>query len=427
MLVRVEHIGPLNDLIRLTPFRVLVLFLLLPEAARLLSRRTPGAKSPSWLILCDSTTLIYSLYWLVRHFAGVSFSSIGREALGQMLDFLIPYYVLTRACVATEARHRFLGFVLVGAAYQGMNGVIESLSGHYLYSQLQWLYAAPWGQSVGLMRGNWLRAEAAFPGPLALAVLLTFALGVWFALKPTYKSRAYLIVALVIGAGLLATYGRGPILAAGLLVASMVLMRWLSTGRYLVVMVLGTIVASASWHAGLGDAVLAVVNSAPGGDATADFNIKYRQELLTTAFALLEQSPWWGVPNFLAEMQSLIQGEGIIDLVNTYLVLALNSGLVGMAMFMTPYAVTLWCEARKARANVKVQREGAGWMALTVGIMAAIFTVSPISIIQPLMLWTVALALARLQDPAAQVAAPALDIDLGEAAVGGVPRFGLQR
>jgi O-antigen ligase len=397
MFVDLQHLGPLNDLMRLTPFRVLSLFLLLPEVFRILSRRHV-ARSPSWLTLCDCTTAAYAIYWLVRHFSGASISSIGREALGQLLDSLIPYFVISRACVDFETRRRFLGFVLLGATYEAMVGIVESASRHYLYAQLQWLYSIGWGQSTGLLRGSWLRAEAAFPGPLALAVLLTFALGIWFALKSPGKSRPYLVVAGVLGAGLLATYGRGPILAAGILLLGAKLLRHMSTRRYLVIMVLGAIVISAGWKAGIGDAVLSLVGSAPGGDETADFNVQYRQQLLTTSLALLQQSPWWGVPNFIEQMQDLRQGEGLIDLVNTYLVIALNSGLIGLVLVMIPFAVTLWNETSRATANLALQREGAFWIPLTASFMAAIFTVSPISIIAPIMTWVVALALARLQD-----------------------------
>ena len=406
MYVQVGHLGPLNDLLHLTPFRLFAIFLLIPEMLSLMGRRD-APKTPPWLTLCDAATVVYALYWLFRHFAGGSITALGREALGQTLDSLIPYYVLTRGLVATDKRHRFLAFLLLGATYQSMVGMAESLSRHLLYAQLQWLYGTVWGQSTGLMRGAWLRAEAAFPGPLMLAMLTMFALGIWFALKRPVKDRAYLLVGWTLTGGLLATYGRGPVLAGMLLFASVVMLKRMSATRYLIVMAIGTILVCAGWSAGIGDAVTTLAGSAPGADETADFNVRYRQELLTMSLALLEQSPWWGVPNFLEQLQVLKQGEGIIDLVNTYLVLALNSGAFGLSLVMLPYAVTLWREAGRRVVNFKIRREGYAWLALTVAFLVAIFTVSPVSIIQLLMVWTVAIALARLQDPEAIVASAA--------------------
>jgi hypothetical protein len=397
MFVQVEHIGPLNDLIRLTPFRILSIVLFVPEALRLASRRNT-APNPSWLTFCDFATFGYAVYWLVAHFSGLSISSFGREVIGQLLDSLLPYYVLTRACIDTAVRRRFLGFLLAGATFESVVGLVESLSGHYLYTQLQWLYNVSWAQATNLMRGSWLRAEAAFPGPLALAVLLTFGIGVWFALKKPEKNRPYLVVVLLLFGGLLATYGRGPVLASLLLLASVAMLRRMPARRFLVAMIIGTIVVSVGWQAGIGDAILSVVTSASSGDAGADFNLLYRQELLSTSLALIKQSPWFGVPNFTAQMENLRQGEGIIDLVNTYLVVALNSGMLGIVLVFAPWGVTLWREAGHVTSDTVRRREGLAWLALTIAVMAAIFTVSPISIIQPVMVWTVALALARLQD-----------------------------
>jgi O-antigen ligase len=113
----------------------------------------------------------------------------------------------------------------------------------------------------------------------------------------------------------------------------------------------------------------------------------------------LQQSPWWGVPNYLAQMQNLRQGEGIIDLVNTYLVVALNSGVAGLVLVFTPYVVTLWRAARTSAPEALDAREARTWIALTVAVMVAIFVLSPISIVQPIMVWVIALPLARMQQP----------------------------
>lgn len=398
ILLPLRHVGPLNDIILLTPFRILALFVLLPEALRLMGRVRTG-KTPSWLLLCDLVTATYAVYWFGRHLGAIAISSVGRELVGQILDTLLPYYVLTRACIQAEVRQRFLAFALVGAVYQAFVGVAESLSGHYLYSQLQWLYHGGFVQSGVLMRGSWLRAEAAFPGPLAMAVLMLFGIGVWFALKKPEKDRRYLVSVIALVGALLATYGRGPIIAGLVFFLGVALLRRMSRTRYLTVMIASAIVLGVSWQFGVGDLVTNAISSLSGSDTTADFNVRYRQELLTTSLALIHQSPWFGVPNYLAQMQDLRQGEGIIDLVNTYLVVALNSGLFGIALVFTPFAVTLWRTATQPQPGDG--SEASAWLALTIAVMVAIFTVSPISIIQPIMVWLVALALARLQQPAA--------------------------
>ncbi len=396
-LAQLEHVGPLNDLLLLTPFRILSLFLLLPEAMRLMARKRT-AKVPGWLLVCDLAVYGYALYWLLHLYGTGSLSGLVRVAFGQALDTVLPYYVMSRACANGDVRRRFLGFILAGVGYQAMVGMAETASRHYLYSQLQWLYGVSFGQATNLMRGNWLRATAAFPGPLAFGVLLLFGVGVWIALKPQMKSRPYqLILASFIGA-ILGTFGRGPLLGLVVIVGSLLLMRYVSGKKFLLIAVVASIAAGAAWSAGLGDLVIGLLGQVPGSDATADFNVQYRQELITTSMALLHQSPWWGVPNYLQQMQSLRQGEGIIDLVNTYLVVALNVGLFGLVLYLLPFMITLWrgADGNNGHIPVAVRREGFAWTALTVAILAVIFTVSPISIIQPIILWTATIAMGRL-------------------------------
>jgi O-antigen ligase len=78
-----------------------------------------------------------------------------------------------------------------------------------------------------------------------------------------------------------------------------------------------------------------------GDDPEQGSTIDYRRELLETSLALIRQSPWLGVPNYGAYMEHLRQGEGIIDIVNTYLRVTLDAGLVGLTMFLLPHLIVL--------------------------------------------------------------------------------------
>ena len=48
-------------------------------------------------------------------------------------------------------------------------------------------------------------------------------------------------------------------------------------------------------------------------------------------------------------MEDLRQGEGIIDLVNTYAQVALFYGIVGLALFITPVLFAFFAAARQAK------------------------------------------------------------------------------
>ena len=397
--MEMENIGPLRDVLRLNAFRIIEIFILVPEAVRLLVRRDRPSR-PSWLLLADVATVAYLAYWTFELYGHLNLSSVARESVGVVLDSVVPYYVLSRACADPEMRRRVLSMLLFGAVYQCMIGVVEGLSRHVLYAQLQYLYGIRWNIIGALTRGDFVRAQAAFSGPLILAVLALFGIGLWYVFKPVAKSRPYAVLGLILLGGLMATISRGPVLALLILVAGVACMRFMSARKFLVFSALAGLVVAGSWNFGLGDAVVSIVNSTSGGDKTADFNVMYRQELLRTSLALIQQSPWWGVPNYLEQMQDLRQGDGIVDLVNTYLIVTLNVGVVGLALFLVPFGIVLMKTSSSASLEqpYALRRERIIWIPLTLSIMAAVFTVSPVSIIQPILVWVVAIALGGLQE-----------------------------
>lgn len=392
-----ENIGPLRDVLTLYPPRVAAIFLLLPEMLRLFARRDKP-KAPWWLTLCDVSMVIYFVYWVMHLYGYGPLSTLLRQAVGLWLDTLLPYYVLSRTCVESTTRQRVLAVILFAAAYQAFVGLAEALSRHLLYSQLQYLYQIRWNILGAMTRGSFLRAQAAFPGPLPLAIMLLFGLGIWAALKPTVTSRNYKVLGLVLVGGIIGTFSRGPLLAAMILGAGLFSLRFLSGRKFVVLSIVLAVVGAAGWKYGLGDAVVALASSTSAADQTADFNVRYREQLLEMSVALIKQSPWFGVPNYLQALEPLRQGEGIIDLVNTYLVVTLNVGLCGLVLMLLPFGITLWRDASSVGVREKGAREAVAWMPLTVAVLVVIFTVSPISIVQSIIIWVVALPLARQQE-----------------------------
>ena len=79
------------------------------------------------------------------------------------------------------------------------------------------------------------------------------------------------------------------------------------------------------------------------------------------------------------------QGQGIIDVVNTYIGVALNYGFVGLGLFVAFFAVTLLGIYRAMRSipdkNSEEYLLGRVLLATLLAIVVIIFTVSSISII----------------------------------------------
>jgi O-antigen ligase len=149
-------------------------------------------------------------------------------------------------------------------------------------------------------------------------------------------------------------------------------------------------------------AIGAVVLMSPMGESVIDHlpfigtveaeNITYRQRLFEVSTLIVMQNPFFGSFDYLyrPEMQELVMG-GMIDVVNSYIGVALSSGLVGLALFSGAFicaALALWKGRRHAiYADDEMRVLGSALLATLVGIMLIIFTVSSITIV-PLVYWT---------------------------------------
>jgi O-antigen ligase len=180
-------------------------------------------------------------------------------------------------------------------------------------------------------------------------------------------------------------------------------------------------------------ASLPLLAIAPGGQKVLDLlpfignvekeNIDYRQRLLDTSYAVIMRQPWFGSPDYreTPEMQTLLQGEGtVIDVVNTFVGVTLESGFVGLALFVG-FFVSVLLGIYKAMRSVPDKDKDVHWLgrslfATLVAILVIIFTVSSITVI-PIIYWSVAglgVAYARMVHAQARSASPRPN-DLAEA------------
>ena len=87
------------------------------------------------------------------------------------------------------------------------------------------------------------------------------------------------------------------------------------------------------------------------------------------------------------------QGQGIIDIVNTYIRVALETGYIGLALFVSFFMVICWGVFRSFRRLPDKNSEecllGRSLLATLAGILLIIFTVSSVTII-PIVYWSVA-------------------------------------
>ena len=193
----------------------------------------------------------------------------------------------------------------------------------------------------------------------------------------------------ILGAGLVASLSRGPWVGVMVLIVA-----YLAIGPYpvrnlgkfaiiMVVLVVPMVFTTAGSQ---------LTNLLPFVGSVDEQNVVYRQRLFDSALAVIERHPLLGSVDYLStpEMQEMIQGEGIIDIVNTYLRVTLNSGLVGLGLFVCFFAVILIGLYQIVRFDIKdvdFSQSARASMATLIAILVSIATASSIDFI-PYAYWS---------------------------------------
>ncbi|MHC8320951.1 O-antigen ligase family protein [Pseudomonas sp. GB2N2] len=395
---QIPGFGVMNYFFDFNHVRLLSLFLLLPAFFALRRRADTVSFGRTWPDKLIAANLILTSLLLLRQ---TTVSDTLRQTLYLFTDIFLPYYVASRALKnLDDFKDAMLAFVLA-AMVLSLIGIFEFVRSWLLYSALISALGMHWEMSSYLSRGGSLRASVTTGQAIALGLVISVAIGFYLFLQEAVRSKFQRrLGALLLAGGLFAPLSRGPWIGA----ASM-LMVYVASGRNAVkrLMLLGL-------AAVLALPLLAVV---PGGQKVLDLlpfigtveveNITYRQRLIDNSWIVIQRNPLLGSFDYrnTPEMQSMIQGEGIIDIVNTYIGIALSFGLIGLAFFVA-FFITVLVGIRKAmRAfpdkDDEGRRLGRALFATLAGILVTIFTVSSITVI-PVVYWSVAgLAVAYAQ------------------------------
>lgn len=276
------------------------------------------------------------------------YPSTATESLRRAVVFgfsvFIPYMVFRRTCANRRLVAEMMAMFCLSCVVLAALAIFESSRHWLLYGE----FASHWGiynaPTEYLMRGHSLRAVVTTGHSGALGGLLAIALGFWLYLRRSVSSRmARLFVPFVLLLGLLADYSRGPWLGAACIYFFFVLLGPKPIRGIFSIAGIGVMLALIVSMTPLRDKIVSVV---PFLGGTVDSkNIDYRKRLLDTAIPIIEARPWFGDSDALLKMGNLRQN-GIIDLVNCYLEVLLNTGFVGLTLFVGFSVIAL----KRARA-----------------------------------------------------------------------------
>jgi hypothetical protein len=398
--------GDINRLLEIDVWRALTLGTLLLPAFRLAAEPQRELRKSRWL---DRAVLAYVIVRLLFNFSDSSATSLIRQLSEALLDTLLPYFVISRGLRTERDLRHALSFFAITCLFASAVALAELTSGHLFYSGLQFIYDIRWQLTLELFRGSLIRSQAMTPQPILFAVLLTFGLAAWVVLQGArWRRPVVAMVFVLLLAALLSTGSRGPLVGAVLFFACLLLLRFQSGSAF--GLTLGLFLAAAVIAKVLGwdEAAVKLLHAVFGKAEAEGDSIDYRRMLFETGIELIKQQPWWGVSNYAAHMEHLRQGEGIIDLVNTYLAVALETGVVGLVFFVAPYAVAMGLLGQTLTALRAQKRQVLGefapvWLALIASVLLTLFSTSVFGVLSVALVVLLALSAAWADRVAAPV------------------------
>jgi hypothetical protein len=371
--------------------RLLALLVLLPAAIHLNAR---ARQIHAHWLASDYFVLAFLAIQLGLRFQDDTLTNTARFGFYAIIDVGLPYYVASRGLRTLAAQREALAAVLVTVMVLAVLGCYEILTRWNLFSRLTDLLGADFGYGTLLGRSGVRRVFASTGHPLAYGFVLMVATCLYAYLSPLVRSPIMRRLGwFMLVAGLAASVSRGPWVGAvvGMLVYAVA---WGVSGSKAirdllkVALGLGVLVAgllASPWSA-------TIIDLIPFVGSVESETIEYRVQLLNASIALLVDQPWFGVPGFFQQLadQKLVIG-GIVDLVNTYLGIALANGAFALIAFVgafvtVVYQIVLLLRTR-AKANAELMRLGSALLAAIAGTMVTIMTTSSIVVI-PIVYWT---------------------------------------
>lgn len=207
-----------------------------------------------------------------------------------------------------------------------------------LYGNLSDFLGAELASKTYLLRGGFIRASSSLDHSLILGLVMLMALGFYLSTQHLIKSNLLKISGfLLLLGGLISPLARGAWMGAFFMLIFYFSLGYKKYRNIAIILLAGF----------LSIPLLAII---PGGQkilnflpfiGTLDkFNVDYRDQLIDHSLLVIKKYPFFGTfePIYEPEMQDMVQGEGIIDLVNYYIHITLYLGLVGLFSLISLFA-----------------------------------------------------------------------------------------
>ena len=381
--------GVINYLIALSFMSLLVLFLLWPEVRSRKSR--PASHYPFYSIV-----IAYVIVISLLDTRGNTGTNSLRLFVTYFLSILLPYMAISKSIGSVESLKKCLFTLALCLAPLALIGCFESLKYWKLYSSA---FVNVLGENSFLrygVRGNSLRSSALFASPIVFGYMMVIGIGIMlFLQKHSTKSNVVKLIFIIFVAALYLTKARGPWLGA---IVMAILYIWSGQNRLGNVskFTLGSVVSIIALSmTSFGEKLISMLPFVGSTETHEASTVDYRIKLLEQAQILFQKNPLFGLANYResTEMEVMRQGQGIIDVVNSYIDIVLSYGIVGLGLFLFIFLGLFFTVLKKVRSLPPEQQDliniGRSLYAILGAVLFIILTVSSINYI-PIFYWLIA-------------------------------------
>jgi len=359
-----------NNLFFLNHYRVLVLALLLPAFVKaLLSEERMFASPSSYTGIMDRLLFAYLFFEIILSSRDSNLTSTLRGAAHIVVDAWIPYFVISRSI---KNVNNVLVVLLFTAIVISIMAILENLFLLRVYDAIISAVGDPF--ILRNYRAGSLRVFASMGHPLVLGFFLAVSLIIAVRVRGLISCPIYTpwILSIIIILGINATGSRSPLMTS---IFGFFILVWWSMGRQFVEktawIVLSIFIVFFYWLFYFGvDWLVSFDRDGKSG------NFYYRYELLLNSSDAIKNNLFFGSTDYLIneKLQNSVQGQGIIDVTNTYLGIILGNGLVGLFFFLG-----VWFVGLKGLYRVNAPDNTASiLMAMCVTMMLMMFILSPV-------------------------------------------------
>lgn len=375
--------------LRLDNQRLLTLALLLP--ALLVARRRDDARQPLVRNAIDATALML-FAWLIL-MAVVHRPSATDKLRGVFetsVFMLLPYLVVSRLVRRPADLRNCILAIAFGGLFVAMIGLMEQRMTAYFYQNIPYrlhmdtrLLGA--FASAHDLRFGLLRIKSSIDGGLGYFLVICLAACLSLGRLKLMSGWRLWAAFLLLSVALFFTGARGPwIMAAIVLMSTWAFGLIRSPGRFIFFACLGLLALPT-----IGDYFMSST------DRFGTFS--YRAELLRSTLPLVGERPWMGWGSLQAlfatgRLEHMRQGQGIIDLVNVYLGVAVESGIPAFLLICALIFACLWTtvqtHARRAATQDHADTPVAAFLVTL--LLGTAFFLSTISFVGhvPVYFWT---------------------------------------